>query len=106
MPQPTRGELRNQAAERIERLESDIRALRNAISSDVDTRKYHPTYGRTKKVMWADLHRLEGMVTAWLLVTGRWAHGGTVMFTREVKIDVLAVLNVNLDKLHDAVEES
>ena len=53
-------------------LEREIRAFRNGLDESI--RQRHP-----KGVRRRDWHRLCGMIAAWLYVTGRWDHPGSVL---------------------------
>ena len=85
-----------------QRLASQARGLVAAITSGLDNRKHHPTYGYTKAVLRADLHRLEGMLYAQALVaTGK--QGASV---RLQAIEAAEALGIDLVALEKAIDAS
>lgn len=60
----------------VERLEREIRNQAGIVRNGVDMRRHHPSFGYTKGHVRAQFHQLEGMLMAWVYVTGRWDHSG------------------------------
>lgn len=52
-----------------ELLAREISAARNGLMNAISTRKEHPTYGYTKADVLGRLHRLEGLLQAYHIVT-------------------------------------
>lgn len=90
--------------EYLPRLEREIRNQAATVANGVVMRREHPTYGYTKASLRRDLHRLEGMLSAWLLITGRWDAPGTI--TPALRAASLRELDIDLETLTDYVEES
>jgi hypothetical protein len=91
-------------ASATERLEREIGNAHTSINSALASRRDHPSYGYTKTELRASLHRLEGMITAWLYVTGRWDHAGSVVFYDHTAATVRDALGIDLAELHARVK--
>lgn len=90
----------------LDRLESEIRAQCNKVMTATTNRRDHPTYGYTKASILGNLGKLFGMVEAWLYVTGGWNHPGTVLWTPDTYLVVLAGLELDLAEIQRAAESS
>ena len=85
------------------RLEQEIRNQQAALASGLAARQCHPSYGYTKAGLRRDLHRLEGMLAAWMLVTGRWTLGGAVL-DDSLRDTVKTALDIDLERLRIRVD--
>lgn len=93
-------------AERLERIETEIRNLAANITNGVQMRREHPSYGYKKSALLADYHRLEGMLLSWLLLTSTWDHGTMPQLDIPRRQAIKNALGVDLSALHAAVTNS
>lgn len=92
----------NQATERIA---AEIRAHYNSVSSTIVNRRDHPSYGYTKRYLYAQFDEMCGLLKAWLIVSGYWTGNGGVIFNSAMK-RVIREFGIDLDTLASQVKES
>lgn len=90
----------------MDRLEREIKAVRNGLLSDIRNRKDHPSFGVTKTKVEAKYNQLLGMIDAWLYVSGTWTFAGTVLHDRGTLGTVKAVLGIDVHELGLAVRSA
>jgi hypothetical protein len=91
---------------RRERIEQEAIGLARDIANGVKMRSDHPSYGYGKTTLRANLHRLEGILWAWMLLTGVWDFAGRPMLAKREKEIIIARLNIDLDKLSTSIDAS
>lgn len=91
---------------RVDRLEREITQAGHTILNGIKMRRDHPSYGYTKTALVADLNRLEGMLLAWLVITGRWDFPGAPTFAQAERDAISQRFGISTPSLRKLIKES
>jgi hypothetical protein len=84
----------------IQRLAYEIRIKRNATLDLLDKRDKLPTRVKVSDIR-QNIYELQGMVYAYLYVTGRWTHNETIILNEESNNMVMLYTSVDLIKMYE-----
>lgn len=89
-----------------ERIETEIKAMRNGLHSQLNQRRDHPSHGITKAMLKAQLHQIEGALKMWLIVIGAWGHSGAPYLSHVETTLIRRHLDVDFNALQRAVNNA